>query len=477
MRGVREQLPQNASEAAGDRRAPVKQVRFAIKVALIAGFGALIAIIIAGGFYSLRTTRQVQERSKELRADFLAREGLLEDVRSDLFESGNVIRDYILAGPDDAAAAGFRSELESIRSSVESQLSRYSQSVRPAEGEAFRQLSGESATYFAALSPALNWTAAQRKSQGDSFLRREVLPRRTVLLAMAKEISQVNEQVADEEEEAIEETFRRSEERLEMVSIAVSSLGIVLAAITVMYTLHLENISEHRYEQSVRIQGELKELSAKLVDTQESERRAISRELHDEVGQSLSSLLMEIDNMAGAKAGAEAAPPEALQKLRNLAQGTLHVVRDMSLLLRPSMLDDLGLIPALEWQAREVFRRTGLSVSVVENNVSESLNDEYKTCIYRIVQEALNNASKYAGASKVEVVVRQEADRILLTIQDDGKGFDSRRVRGLGLMGVSERAERLGGQLFIESRQGQGTLLRVALPLVGSRAAAESARR
>lgn len=446
-------------------RDPAKPARLAIRIALIVGFGGLIAIIIAGGFYSLRIAREVQERSRELQADYLSRERMLEEIRSDLFESGNVIRDYVLTGSDEAAAASFRSNLKSIRTDVESQLNEYSQSMRPAETGAFQNLSTELANYWSALMPALEWTAQQRKSQGDSFLHNEVLPRRTVLLDIAKEISQVNEQALREEEADMGEAFRRSERRLQIVAMVGSSMGIVLALTTILYTLHLETISERRYEQSVRIRNELKELSARLVDAQESERRAISRELHDEVGQSLGSLLMEIDNIAATRPAAEPPSPQALQKVRDVAQGTLNVVRDMSLLLRPSMLDDLGLIPALEWQAREAFRRTGLSVSLVENNVSESLSDEYKTCIYRIVQEALNNASKHARATKVDVLVRQEHDRIILTIQDNGAGFDSQRVRGLGLMGISERVDRLHGHLRIESRRGQGTSLRVELPL------------
>lgn len=457
-----ERLPEPASVTRDD---PARPARLAIKIALITGFGGLIAIIILGGFYSLRVARQVQKRSGELQADFLSRERMLEEIRSDLFESGNVIRDYILAGSDETIAASFRSNLETIRNDVESQLSEYSQSARPAENEAFQKLPAELATYWSALSPALEWTAEQRKARGDSFLRNEVLPRRTILLNIAREISLVNQQALQGEEAAMGDTFSRSEKRLQVVAIVGSSIGIALALMTVLYTLHLEEISERRYEQSIRIQNELKELSARLVDAQESERRAISRELHDEVGQSLSSLLMEIDNLAATAPAAELPPSHALQKVRDLAQGTLHVVRDMSLLLRPSMLDDLGLIPALEWQAREAFRRTGLSVSISENNVNDNLSDDYKTCIYRIVQEALNNASKHARATSVDVTVKQEPGQIILTIQDNGIGFDSRRVRGLGLMGVSERVDRLHGHLQIESREGKGTLLRVELPL------------
>ena len=174
---------------------------------------------------------------------------------------------------------------------------------------------------------------------------------------------------------------------------------------------------------------------------------------------------MEIDNLSIANSGADSPAPPELQKLRGLAQTSLHVVRDMSLLLRPSMLDDLGLVPALQWQAREVSRRTGLDVSVVEENVSDNLSDEYKTCIYRVVQEALNNASKHSQAKNVAVVVKQEPRRVLLTIQDNGVGFDARRVRGLGLLGVAERVNRLRGRLQVDSRPGSGTVLRVTLPL------------
>src|SRR4029077_1394396 len=157
-------------------------------------------------------------------------------------------------------------------------------------------------------------------------------------------------------------------------------------------------------------QRELKELSKRLVDTEERERRAISRELHDEVGQSLSALLMDVENLARISPR-ESVFRQGLQNIKTLAENCVNEVRNMALLLRPSMLDDLGLVPALEWQAREVSKRTGMLVEVVDENVSDTLPEDHKTCIYRVVQEALNNCSRHAQAKSARVFVRQEPDR------------------------------------------------------------------
>jgi signal transduction histidine kinase len=144
----------------------------------------------------------------------------------------------------------------------------------------------------------------------------------------------------------------------------------------------------------------------------------------------------------------------------------VKALRDVALLLRPSMLDDFGLVPALHWQAREVSRRTGMRVEVEAAHVSEELPDEHKTCVYRVVQEALHNCSQHAEAGAVRIAIRQEPGRIVLAIQDDGKGFDVAQVHGLGLLGMEERVNHLGGRFHIQSWPGHGTLLRIDLPLM-----------
>jgi signal transduction histidine kinase len=441
--------------------------RWGARIARIVGFGGLLVILGAEGFYSLKIAWQIQVSNTEMRRNFLSRDRTLEQIRSALYESGNVVRDYVLVEPGENKAETLSTELKTIRDHMEAALRVYSFSLRPEEREPFQQLASEVETYWSTLEPIFDWDARARRNRGNSFLRNEVLPRRTTVLAIAHEVSEVNEQALQDDERQVAELFAQFQRRLQIITALGLGLGLMLAALTVTYTLRLERSAEERYHESMQAQRELKELSKRLVDAQEQERRAISRELHDEVGQSLSALLVDVENLA-AKPGEDGVFRQGLKNIKMLAENCVNEARNMALLLRPSMLDDLGLIAALEWQAREVSKRTGMLVDIVEKDVSDALPEEYKTCVYRIVQEALNNCSRHAYARNVRVIVRQEPERLSLIIQDDGKGFDPSRVRGLGLVGMNERVSQLGGVLKVDSNQGRGTCLRVDLPLTGS---------
>jgi signal transduction histidine kinase len=187
------------------------------------------------------------------------------------------------------------------------------------------------------------------------------------------------------------------------------------------------------------------------------------------VGQALSAVLVELRNLSLKPAVQSSADSRGnVEVIKGLVEGTVRVVRNMALLLRPSMLDDLGLIPALRWQAREVSKRTSMDVNVVAELASDDFPDEYKTCLYRVVQEALHNCSRHSQATTVRIRVQQQTDKLLLVIQDDGKGFDVKQAKGLGLLGIEERVGRLRGKCEIHSGRGTGTILAIELPL-GSR--------
>jgi signal transduction histidine kinase len=233
---------------------------------------------------------------------------------------------------------------------------------------------------------------------------------------------------------------------------------MLLAAFSIWRILGLESDSSTHLR-------EIQQLSARLVAAQEDERRSISRELHDEVGQSLTGVLVEMANLSTSiRAGDVAAVAAKADEVKKLVESSIGVVRNMALLLRPLMLDDLGLVPALEWQAREVSKRSGVWGRVAEN-VAQQLPDEHKTCVYRVVQEALHNYVQHAGTCNVAVTVKQEPERLLLTVRDDGRGFDPSREKGMGLLGIEERVSHLGGAFAVESRPGNGALLQVTLPL------------
>jgi signal transduction histidine kinase len=437
---------------------------FGTRMVLIAGFSGLLAIMTLAGIYSLRIAREIQDSNTQMRRDFLARDRTLDKIRSDLYESGTAVRDFILVGNDEQAAASLLAELRSIHADMQSSLKSYSHSLRPDELDAFHDLVTETESYWATMNPVFNWDAQTKRTQGISFLSHEVLPRRMTVLNMAREIAKVNEQSLQEDERRVTEKYAQFRSRLQAITAFGLCLSLVLAGLTIVHTLRLEKVTGEQYQKSLRDQAELKELSARLVDAQESERRAISMELHDEVGQSLTALLMDVDRLAS-QSRPGTSMRESLDKIKLQAENTVNVIRNMSLLLRPSMLDDLGLVAALEWQAREVTKRTGMLVDLAEENVSDSLPEEHRTCVYRVVQEALNNCSKHAHARRVQILVHQQPDRLALNIQDDGRGFDANRVRGLGLLGMSERVAHLNGTLKIESEEGRGTSLRIELPL------------
>jgi signal transduction histidine kinase len=153
-----------------------------------------------------------------------------------------------------------------------------------------------------------------------------------------------------------------------------------------------------------------------------------------------------------------------LDNMKSVAERTVQEVRNIALLLRPSMLDDLGLVAALEWQGREVSRRSEMEVAVESENVPDDLPDEYRICIYRLVQEALNNAVRHSGSRNAKVIVGQSAKGITVRVSDDGRGFDPNRTRGLGILGMEERVKRLAGTFTVESKPGQGVTLTAELP-------------
>ena len=431
---------------------------------LLAGFGGLLALMAVAGIDTMRVLRMVQDRNDAIRRDYLARNRLLNQIRSDLYLSGTYVRDYLLE-PDPKNAERHRTSLSTTRKEMESALGAYSGLASSGEAKPFASLQQELAQYWRVLEPVMRWDAAERQARGYAFLRDEVFPRRMAMLSIADQIGAVNEQQLNTGDVQVADLFSGFRIRLSIMLLVTLAVGAALAGFSMLRILRLERESAARFRETAQARMELKELSARLVEAQESERRAISRELHDEVGQSLSALVVGLGNLGAAIPSAANTHLAAnVEELRKLAQSSVGLVRNMALLLRPSMLDDLGLVPALQWQAREVSKRTGLIVNVAADGVPDELPEEYKTSIYRVVQEALHNCEQHAQAKLVRVTIRQQQESLLLSIQDDGRGFQPQSEKGLGLLGMQERVARLGGTFHVDSQVGHGTLVMVRLP-------------
>jgi signal transduction histidine kinase len=234
-------------------------------------------------------------------------------------------------------------------------------------------------------------------------------------------------------------------------------LGLGVALLTLVRMRGLE-------EQSESAQTELRSLSGQLRTAQEQERKFLSRELHDQVGQMLTGLRMELTAVSRTTTDRDLLV--TLDRAKSTVEQTLGIVRNIAMLLRPSMLDDLGLTPALTWLVREVSRSSSIEIKREIDDRVDQLPDAHRTCLYRVVQEALTNISRHSGARNAELRVSVTSGWVRVLVKDDGRGFEvaAQKKRGLGLVGMEERVRELGGNLHVTSIPGRGTLVEIRLP-------------
>ncbi|MBU6954235.1 MULTISPECIES: cache domain-containing protein [unclassified Hahella] len=237
---------------------------------------------------------------------------------------------------------------------------------------------------------------------------------------------------------------------------------VIIALLAVMGVLIASiwfNVHEHRLaDQS------LKELSHKTVQLQEEERRRVSRELHDGINQLLVSVKYRIETVLGLLQESQQTLREPLLKGRETLKQAIQEARRISHDLRPSILDDLGLVAALEHLGEDFEERSGIDVSVYLQVSETKLDEDIATTLYRIAQEALYNVEKHAGARQVTLRLEQDAEGLFLEVKDDGAGFSLRRLghgRGIGIRNMRERVEFLGGNFSVHSEEGKGTCIQV----------------
>ncbi len=256
------------------------------------------------------------------------------------------------------------------------------------------------------------------------------------------------------------------------VSIAASPLldsdnnpiGISTFLVDVTEKRKSEREREKLFKQISAARNRLKILSAKLISVQENEKRNISRELHDEIGQLLTAIKIDVQRIK------DGGNPEETMELADdctkLVENTISVVRNLSLELRPAIIDDLGLAASLRWYLDKFRQRTGIEVKTEIKEVSNELPAECAITLFRICQEALTNIAKHAEAGYVKMSLNQNKRSVVLTIEDNGKGFDTQKAlkqaargKSLGLISMQERAELLGGRFSIKSAKGSGTII------------------
>jgi signal transduction histidine kinase len=431
---------------------------------LALGFGALMLVICLSGLALRQHAEQIRRQIAVTQKAYLDRDDVLDDLRSQTLSLAIELRDYLLASGAPAIEKE-RQHLQDRRAALLRSLAEINR-LEVGDSAARQMLREQINAYLDSVDTALGWTAVERESQRAQFLQKR-LPSRQAVLEQASNIESLNIATLKERENDLNQALDSIEVFSVRVIVLMLLLGVLIAGLTLVRTARLENRADRHSREMERVSNELRQLSQKLVRVQEEERKSISRELHDEVGQMLTALRMELGNAEGLLEGSSGRARTHLEAAVTLAEQTMRSVRGMARGLRPSMLDELGLGPALHWQAREFSRHTRLPVNLKVDDSLDYLPDNYRTCIYRVVQEALTNCAKHAQANEIQLSLRRSGGGLCLTIQDNGVGFDAEHYegQGIGLVGIKERVRELGGDLFIFSGAQRGTLLRVEVPL------------
>jgi signal transduction histidine kinase len=421
-------------------------------VVLAFGFGILIVLIAGLGIGAIQRASVMYSELKTSQDSYLETEALCRDIATDMYSAGVLVRDYLL-DTDPGNLASHRSELIQKRNSIQRQLDLLSEHISPDERPRLDRLQAEAYAYWDTLDPMFEWTAREKTQRSWVFLAQKVLPHRDAVVSLARELTLINNNTLQEERQRLEE----SQESLRSFLVWM----ITIYRVFVLERTHAKQRKEIEYTKN-----DLRRLSQRLVQLQEVERRSLSRELHDQVGQTMTALGIQLGNIENLRTKDERLFRQQLEDLKRLNADAMRNVRDLAMGLRPSMLDDIGLEAALQWQGREFSRHTGVPSKVQVVGSLDSLTDGQRTCIYRVVQEALTNCVRHAKASNVLVSVSTEEGNIDVVIHDDGVGFNATNAgRGLGLLGMRERVQALDGYLNISSQPNAGTTIRVQIPI------------
>jgi two-component system NarL family sensor kinase len=234
--------------------------------------------------------------------------------------------------------------------------------------------------------------------------------------------------------------------------------------------LTVEN--ERLFRELIGAERRFRSLSRSVWRVQEDERRRLARELHDGIGQTLTALKNQLEGTRRLDGRSRETTDERLGAALEMASQALHETRELSRLLRPAVLDDLGLSPALSWLARTVGERFAVDVDLQLRGLDERIDSEVETLAFRVVQEALTNVAKHSGASRAQVEIECSVTHLRIRVSDPGRGFDplqaldaERGDAGVGLRGMRDRAELFGGSARIDSGLGRGTRIEVSVPL------------
>ncbi|HLG95344.1 MAG TPA: sensor histidine kinase [Bryobacteraceae bacterium] len=442
----------------------MKTVKQSIWPVSVFGLGFLLLILGLSGVASIQETRRIHEQILAVENSYRHIERLAEGIRSDVSRVAVLRRDRML-DQQDVPAARYRQALTELRARTDVNLDQL-RVLRPEQGgTAVGRLESAVHTYLDAVE------AEFRNGPGPAsdFSFDALGSQRGSVFAVTEELERLNEDNFESRRKALNQSVVNLQNDIWETILTALVLGSLIAGASVFRISALENESAEHQRATEQAEDRLRLLSQQLVSSQEQERKALSRELHDEIGQLLTALRMELGNLERTHGSGSGEIGPHLEQAKKLAESTLRTTRDIAMGLRPAMLDLLGLGPALEWQTREFSRRYKTPIQLQVDGDLRHLSDQQRTYLYRIVQEGLTNCARHAQAKNIRVELHESDGRLSVAIEDDGVGFKQEDgvVYGLGLLGITERVRELCGRVSIHSAPGRGTRIAVVLPLTG----------
>ena len=443
-----------------------------LRPVLLVGFAVIFGLWLFSAYELAQRASAAERQSTATTARFTAGEELLFTVRAQVFLSSVYLRDAALDVRPDAASF-YRDRLRATRAAVEQALQQYLPDIdSDLEREHWNRLQAELDEYWASLSPVPGGDLPAPAAEAHEFLRRSVIPKRELIVRISDDIRTLNQDALQQQLADVTQLHQALRQRIWWTSGIAVALGAAVALSGAWYAGRLESRIREQHLQERRHTRDLQRLSAELVHAQEDERRTIGRDLHDEIGQALLAIKLDLGALdrSGQVSGAAA---HALKEARSTTDHAIQSVRDLSQLLHPAMLDDFGLVVTLEAYVQSFATRTGVRSDVVAERMDARLPSEVEICVSRVVLEALTYVAKHAQATSCRVFLQRLPASVLVTVEDDGKGMESVSIdgpparAGVGLVGVRERVARLNGTVRVETRAGRGTRLTIVLPVAG----------
>ena len=436
-----------------------------LRVLLVLGFTGVFLLWLASAFALVQRMADADRRGAELRQRFLENDRALSTISTKTLQSWVSVRDALL---DPAVAAAAKSDVLAGRDEVERALDAYElRETSDEEGRAWYELERELEAYWATILPIFTNPRSPTGAVPASAILS--MQKRLTIVRVLDQIHVLNDLAFTAEQTELSGVRADLRAQVWRTSAIAGLFGVLIAVLATRHAGRLECRIREQHAQAIEQRGELERLSNKLLVAQEDERRRIARELHDEIGQALGAIKLELA-VAERKLGADGGE---LAEARAIADGALESVRELSRLLHPSILDDLGLPDTTASYLQHFSRRTGIRTELHVDQLTGRLNSDLEVCAYRVIQEALTNVGRHAAASNCTVRLERHPGSLRVAVEDDGTGFTPGTLRsaqhfGLGLISLRERVAGLGGTLEVTSAAGRGTCVTANLPLAAA---------